>query len=202
MVGLFPNFPAYAYDPASNTWASVPPVPTERTGAAGGSVDETLYVVGGRSSSSSDVLAVNEAFSPFLYVAIDIKPGDAKNTVNLKSEGVVAVAIFGSATFDPLSVDPSTVTLAGAPVGTRGRGVPMTSQGDFNRDGYLDLLLYFRTQDLKLAPGATEAVLYGDTTTGQRIRGADSIRIVPSAPAARFAPLGFPDRRRTGSRRN
>ena len=54
----------------------------------------------------------------------------------------------------------------------------MTAQGDFNHDGYIDLLLHFRTQDLKLTPDSTEAVLYGTTVTGQRIRGSDSVRIV------------------------
>lgn len=79
--------------------------------------------------------------SPLLHVGIDIKPGDAANTINLRSGGIVSVAILGSATFDPLTVDPETVTLAGAHVATRGRGVPMTSARDVNRDGYPDLLL-------------------------------------------------------------
>jgi hypothetical protein len=129
------------------------------------------------------VLGVNEAFSPFLAVGIDIKPGDTQNTINLKSKGVVPVAILGSATFDPMTVDPATVTLAGAPVATRGRGEPMTSQGDFNHDGYLDLLLHFRVQDLQLTPTSTEAVLYGQTFSGQRLRGSDRVRIiVPGRP--------------------
>lgn len=54
----------------------------------------------------------------------------------------------------------------------------MISQRDSNRDGYLDLLLHFRTRDLQLTPTATEAVLYGETYSGQRLRGADSVRIV------------------------
>jgi hypothetical protein len=82
----------------------------------------------------------------------------------------VPVAILGSATFDPTTVDPATVTLAGAPAATRPN----------DGDGYLDLLLYFRTQDLQLTRAATEAVLYGTTTTGQRIRGADAVRMVAS----------------------
>lgn len=143
------------------------------------------------------VLALAELYAPEeLFISIDIKPGDAKNTINLKSQGVVGVAILGSATFDPLSVDPSTVTLAGAPVATRGRGVLMSSQGDFNHDGYIDLLLQFRTQALQLDSTATEAVLYGDTTTGQRIRGADSVRMIQlpiKGPAPR-APFERPRR--------
>ena len=76
-------------------------------------------------------------------------------------------------------MDPATVKLAGAPVATQGRGIPMTSVADLNRDGRVDLLLHFRTQDLELDPAATEAVLKATTFSGQRIRGVDSIRIVP-----------------------
>ena len=76
-------------------------------------------------------------------------------------------------------MDPATVTLAGAPVATQGRGVPMTSVADLNHNGRLDLLLHFRTQDLQLTPSATEAVLKGKTFSGQLIRGVDSVRIVP-----------------------
>jgi len=166
-----------AYDPETNTWATLPAMPTARLSPGVGVVDDTLYAVSGQNRDGS-VANVNEAFSPFVHIAIDIKPGDGRNTINLKSQGVVAVAILGSATFDPLTVDPATVTLAGAPVATRRSGQPMASQGDFNHDGYLDLLLHFRTQDLQLTPTSTEAVLYGTTTTGQRIRGADSVRLL------------------------
>jgi len=134
------------------------------------------------SGGGTDVFVAKIALDEFLQVAIDIKPGDATNTINLRSAGTVPVAILGSATFDPLAVDPATVTLAGAPVATRGRSQPMTAQGDFNHDGYLDLLLHFRTQDFKLTPTSTEAVLYGTTFSGQRIRGSDSVRIVRAQP--------------------
>ena len=72
-----------------------------------------------------------------------------------------------------------TVQLAGAPVTRQGRGTPMTSLADRNRDGRLDLLLHFRTQDLELEPTTTEAVLQGRTFSGQLIRGSDSVRLVP-----------------------
>jgi hypothetical protein len=126
-----------------------------------------------------EVLAVNEAFNPFLPVPIDIKPGDPNNTINLRSRGVLIVAILSTSEFGATTVDPATVKLAGAPVTTHGRNTPMTSVADLNRDGRVDLLLHFRTQDLQLDPTATEAVLKGTTFSGQRIRGVDSIRLVP-----------------------
>jgi FG-GAP-like repeat/IPT/TIG domain len=182
----------------------------------------------------------------YLTVSIDIKPGDATNTINLKSNGVVPVAILGSATFDPMTVDPSTVVLtaatdngSGAPgsahVAIRGRGALMTGQSDVNNDGYPDLLVYFRTQDLTAlqqmdsrlrgndgtsaetathppavipAQAGTQAVLYGTTYSGQRIRGSDTVRIVPAgkgssagaaaAGAAGHKPLPPPGARGSG----
>jgi N-acetylneuraminic acid mutarotase len=176
-----------AYDPETNTWSTQPSMATARLSPASGVVDDALYVVGGLDPNGA-VVGVNEAFSPFLAVAIDIKPGDPNNTINLKSGGTVPVAILGSATFDPTTVDPATVTLAGAPVATRGNGGPMTSVADVNGDGYLDLLLHFRTQSLQLTSASTEAVLYGETFSGQRIRGADSVRIVASDRLLRSNP--------------
>jgi hypothetical protein len=196
-VGARLRNPVEAYDPKTDSWILKPSMPTERYAPAAGVADDVLYVLGGSNpyeDTPRACLAVNEAFSPFLMIAIDIKPGDARNTINLKSGGVIQVAILGSATFDPLTVDPETVTLAGAHVATRGRGVPMTSASDVNHDGYPDLVLFFRTQDLQLTPASTEAVLYGETFSGQRIRGADSVRIVPPAfpgnpiPNRSFAP--------------
>ena len=163
-----------AYDPRTNTWSTHTPIPTPRSFAAAGVVDDTLYVVGGYPAG-----AANEAFSPFLPIPIDIKPGDANNTVNLRSNGTILVAILSSASFGATTVDPATVKFAGAAVATQGRGTPMTSVADLNRDGRVDLLLHFRTQDLQLTPASTEAVLKGKTFSGQLIRGTDSIRLVP-----------------------
>jgi N-acetylneuraminic acid mutarotase len=183
-----------AYDPATNSWSVEPPLPTGRHNLVSAVVDDTIYAIGGLGFQccigSEPFLATNEAFSPFLAVNIDIKPGDATNTINLKSGGVVPVAILGSATFDPMTVDPATMTLTaatdngsgapgGASVATRGRGVSMTATADVNHDGYPDLILYFRTQDLQLTAASTEAVLYGKTYSGTPIRGSDMVRIVP-----------------------
>jgi hypothetical protein len=161
-------------------------MPTARKELGVAVVDDVLYAFGGESPSG--YLGANEAFDPFLRITIDIKPDDPDNTINLKSRGTVPVAILGSATFDPTTVDPATVTLAGAPVVTRPNGVPMTSIADVNGDGYLDLLLHFRTQDLQLTRTSTEAVLYGETFSGQRIRGADAVRIVASDRLLRSNP--------------
>ena len=50
------------------------------------------------------------------FVDIDIKPDSDTNSINLSASGVVPVAILGTEDFDALTVDPTTVSLAGASV--------------------------------------------------------------------------------------
>jgi len=114
-----------------------------------------------------------------LIVAIDIKPGTFPNTVNLGSNGVVPVAIISTATFDAREVDPASVTLAGARVKVKGKGTYQSLSQDVNGDGRQDLVVHVMTQALELTTGDTRAVLEGRTFGGQRIVGADSIRVVP-----------------------
>ena len=195
-----------AYDPKSNSWIVPLPMPTARYHLAAATAEDVVYVLGGDSISPPLVtwLATNEAFTPFEMVSIDIKPGDATNTINLKSNGVVPVAILGSATFDPMTVEPTTVTFAGANVAIRGRGVPMTGVADVNHDGYPDLLLYFRTQDLTALSRRAAArrrrysrrkrCSTARRIPARRIRGSDTVRIVPApnsravGPGGRFIP--------------
>jgi hypothetical protein len=115
----------------------------------------------------------------FTAVDIDIKPGSFPNSINLGSRGAVPAAIISTAAFDARTVDPTTVTLAGAQVRLRGRGTPMASFEDVNGDGLLDLVVHVSTEALQFSESDTEAILEGQTIGGTRIRGADSVRIVP-----------------------
>jgi hypothetical protein len=112
-------------------------------------------------------------------VRVDIKPGSLENPINLGAHGTVPVAVLSGPGFDATTVDPATVTLAGAPVARRGRGVPMASVEDVDGDGRPDLVLHVTTAALQLTGGDTEAVLEGRLLDGTAIRGVDSIRIVP-----------------------
>ncbi len=106
-------------------------------------------------------------------VTIDIKPGSFPNSINLRSKGNVPVAILSSSTFDATTIDRDTVVFAGAsplPIG-------QTPQ-DVNGDGLMDVVLHFKTQDLNLQLGDTEACLTGKTLSGQEFEGCDSVRIV------------------------
>jgi len=116
-----------------------------------------------------------------LEVEIDIKPGSDPNSINLGASGVVPVAILSSESFDATTVDPDTVSLAGASVKMVGKSNRFLCHAeDVNSDGRLDLvcqvenLTYFLTED-----GQTLAVLEATTFDGLPVRGEDTVNIVP-----------------------
>jgi len=112
-------------------------------------------------------------------VQIDIKPGSFPNSINLGSQGAVPVAILSTPTFDAREVDPLSITLASAAVALKGKGTPMASFQHVNQDGLLDLVVHVDTQALQLTVGDTVAILEGQTFDGRRIRGSDTVRVVP-----------------------
>jgi hypothetical protein len=139
-------------------------------GLADGSPSSSLYI-------EVDNLTIGN--SAVTGVSVDIKPGSFPNSINLTSSGKVPVAIYGTAAFDVMAVDPATVTLAGARVTSKNGGGLMASVQDVDGDGIPDLVLHFATQELVLSEGDTEAVLEGSTVDGGLFRGVDSVRIVP-----------------------
>jgi hypothetical protein len=111
-------------------------------------------------------------FANYVYPKIDIKPGSDPNSINLKSKGVVPVAILTTDGFDATMVDPDTVQFAGAsPV--------RWTMCDVDDDGDQDLLFHFRTQDLDLDENSTEASLTC-YVHGEMFEGRDSVNIVPA----------------------
>lgn len=119
-----------------------------------------------------------EVTSASSNVQIDIRPYSRSNRINLSSHGYVAVAIFGSSTFDATSIDTKTVTLAGAPVATLA-GRLRTVIFDVNHDRKLDRIVWFKARDLQLNATSTEAELLGKTVFGVAFRGVDQVKIVP-----------------------
>lgn len=104
-------------------------------------------------------------------VGIDIEPGDPHNTINARSHGVLPVAILAGDGFTAASLVPETVVLAGA--------APRSwkTDLDINNDGRNDVLLLFRTDDLRLSNGESELVLKGRTFDGWWIEGIDEVRV-------------------------
>jgi len=166
------------YDPNSDTWLLAPPMPTGRTILEAASARGRIYAIGGVNETGQ--LDVNEEFSPVLTVRIDVKPGSDPNSISLSSAGVVPVAVLSSSDFDASTIDPETITLAGARVKMVGKSNRfLCSQEDVNLDGLLDLVCQIETVQFMIEPGDSMVVLEGQTFDGQFIRGEDSVRIVP-----------------------
>lgn len=113
--------------------------------------------------------------SPPLIIAIDIKPSDGQNVVNLKSKGNIAVAILTTDTFDATQVDWESVSF-GPDAATESHGRAHVQ--DVDVDGDMDMLLHFRIQETGIACGDMTATLVGETFGGDAITGADSVEIV------------------------
>ena len=113
-------------------------------------------------------------------VIIDIKPGSDPNSINLSSAGVIPIAILSSHTFDATTVNPDTVSLAGASVKLVGKsGKYLCHEEEVNGDSLLDLVCQVYTVEFMIEEGESVAVLEAETYDGSRIRGEDSIHIVP-----------------------
>ena len=82
--------------------------------------------------------------------------------------------------FDAATVDPATVTLAGADVAVRGKSEKRLARlEDVDDDGDLDLLLQVDTQSYGAVWEAGPVDLEGFTYDGQEIVGTDDVIIVP-----------------------
>jgi hypothetical protein len=92
---------------------------------------------------------------------------------DLPAMDVVPVVVMTTQGFDASIVAPYSVVFAGAsPV--RWRLV------DVDRDGDMDMLFHFRTQELfDLNGDSLEATLTGETSDGTAFKGTDSVNIVP-----------------------
>jgi hypothetical protein len=98
-------------------------------------------------------------------VPLDIKPMSCPNPINLKDRGVLPVAILGTADFDVTTIDPASVRLEGiAPLrwaleDTATPFEPFLGKCDAydcteaGPDGYLDLVLHFKAQEVVAALG-------------------------------------------------
>lgn len=132
---------------------------------------------------------------PAVKVAVDIKPGSCSNPVNVKSSGVLPVAILGTADYDITTIDPTSIRLAGVePLRSGYEDVagPVSDVNDCNcttdgPDGFLDLTLKFETQRIVEAIGEVNdgdvltleltGVLFDPIPFETPIEGADCILI-------------------------
>ena len=117
-------------------------------------------------------------------MAIDIKPADPANNVNLRSNGVLPVAALTTADFDATTVDISDLSRIrfGDANGSVRVSPVRANLDDVDGDGDLDLVLFFSMRAIResgaLTMASTQGELIGFTTYGTPIRGVDALSIV------------------------
>ncbi len=125
---------------------------------------------GSPSLTSTGMMTVR--LTDVLELAIDIKPNDPTNTINLRNESKIAVAILSSTTFNAITqIDVGSLTFGktgneNSLVRHRKTGNPQVDFKDVNGDGLLDLVVYFDTGLTGLRVGDTQATLKGRLTSG------------------------------------
>jgi len=122
---------------------------------------------------------------------VDIKPQSCPNPLNTNSKGVLPVAILGTGGFDATMVDPTTILLEGVvpvkdsliDVATPFDPVAACDCDTVGPDGYMDLTLKFKTQDIVTALGPVDdgdeivLTLTGNMLDGTPIQGQDCVII-------------------------
>jgi len=147
-----------------------------QSGPANVSYDTTVYGLGpgdhelcinayGKDAGGSGSVQECVTIHVIQEIAIDIKPGSCPNPLNVKSKGVLPVAILGTSDFDVTHVDPASVLLEGvSPLRWNLEDVatpfePYTGKTDaydcneYGPDGHLDLTLKFDSQEIVAALG-------------------------------------------------
>ncbi|MFX1255897.1 MAG: PKD domain-containing protein [Promethearchaeota archaeon] len=131
----------------------------------------TLTVTDDDGGIGMDTLTVTVQRIP---IVIDIKPGCPDNVINPGSNGVTRVAILDDGTFDVTLINLDTVAFG------PGKAHPIRYKfQDWDHDGDIDLMLWFRTQDTGIEVGDTSAILDADLTDGRQLRGEDMVQTVP-----------------------
>jgi hypothetical protein len=94
-------------------------------------------------------------------VVVDVIPGGGVAKINMNSKGLLAVAVLSTADFDASQFLPTMAHLndATAPMDCSGATAIRWKYTDVNGDGLVDLLFFFRVQDLTLTASTSEVML-------------------------------------------
>jgi hypothetical protein len=133
-------------------------------------------------------------FSPTVLagqqVAIDIKPDDPDNAINLGSNGLLPVAVLTTPDFDARTVDTSDLSRIrfGDVNGSLRVSPTRSALEDVDANGDVDLVLFFSMPTIRnmgaLTAASTHAELTAFTTDGIPVSGTDTVQIVPDNPVA------------------
>ena len=158
---------------------------------AGGPYDIHVQVTDSQQQSDTDSSTLTIAPPPVIEAVVDIRPVSCPNPLNVKSKGVLPVAILGSAALDVTAIDAGSIFLNGARNIRSGYEDVAWFIADANDcecatlggDGYLDLTLKFMTQDIVATFGEVnhddvlELQLDGVLSDETPVEGADCVVI-------------------------
>lgn len=164
-------------------------VPASGTLFALGDTLVTCTAIDDYSNSSEPVTFTVTVYVPLV---IDVKPdGDVDpendvNPLNLNGNGVVPIAILGSADFDVTLVDPDSV-VAMADDSTIDPALPVHSGHieDVNGDGFDDYVFHFREYELGATDATETIVLSAFSSLGGLSEAEDAVRINPNNPKSK-----------------
>ncbi len=169
-------------------------------------VESTLKILTG---DVSPVLADLTVEPSLIIVAVDIHPTSCPNPLNVKSKGVIPVAILGAVDFDVTQINPASVRLEGvAPLRWALEDVAapylplLGKQGAYacttdGPDGFLDLTLKFDAQEVVSALGLVNdgdiliLSLTGELINGTPIMGEDIVKIIKKGKPAPAGVMVF-----------
>lgn len=121
------------------------------------------------------VVTDNKGLTDFARLAmtgIDVKPGSDVNPIQLKSTGVVPIALLSSATLDATTINASSLRAGPSQVPPA-----RTSMEDVNGDGRVDLMTHFPQGALGLVPTSTQLCVSGILRDNSVFESCDSIRV-------------------------
>jgi hypothetical protein len=173
-----PSFPGSRSQPVSLRAIDVsdPARPAERGALpvpSGGSLEVAGGLVYLGSGSTLRILDFGPEYrGAATAVAIDVKPGDARNALDPHGRSSIRVAILGSPSFDVRDVECE--SLAVGPGAAPALGSARVR--DVNHDGLPDLVARFLKRHSGLGPGDDEVCLRGKLLDGTRFEGCDGIR--------------------------
>ena len=107
-------------------------------------------------------------------VNLAVLPWSVANEINPASEGLIPVAMMGSAVFDAAEIDLGTVRFGPSKAMSTGA----VGVFDLNGDSYDDMWVSFATQDTGIVCDDTDVSVYGESYTGQTFSGIDQIATI------------------------
>lgn len=137
------------------------------TGSADGPQPGTVSVFDSRTLACSPELPTR--------VRLDVKPGSFPNVINVKSNGVLPIAVLSTEHFDATQIDPASVRFGDT--GTEAIA-QYWSLADVNGDGRTDLQFKFKTQETAIACDTTLVSITGKMYSGAEIRGTDEVKVI------------------------